>query len=117
MNTVSMMGFDKLVSQLILGNLATDIDIIQSDTLLSELNMDSLEKLSLAVSLEKSCDLELPDAEIDELESVGNIVECLERASVLKQKKRLSKRLSRARFSSGLTRQSKAVTHMSLKTV
>lgn len=99
---MSMTGFDKLVSQLILGNLATEIDTIESDTLLSELNIDSLEKLSLAVNLEESCDLEIPDEEIDDLESVGDVVECLERASVLKKKKRLSKCLNRARFSAGL---------------
>ena len=85
MNTISMTGFDKLVSQLILGNLTTDIDTIESDTLLSELNIDSLERLSIAVNLEESCDLEIPDKEIDEMESVGDIVECLERASILKK--------------------------------
>jgi len=117
MNTISMLGFDKLVSQLILGNLTTDIEIIESDTLLSELNIDSLERLSIAVDLEESCDLEIPDQEIDDIESVGDIVECLERASILKKKKRLSKCLSHARFSAGLSVQPKAVTDMSLKIV
>ena len=117
MNTISMSGFDKLVSQLILGNLTTDIDMIESDTLLSELNIDSLERLSIAVNLEESCDLELPDKEIDEMESVGDIVECLERASILKQKKRLSKHLSRARLSAGLAVQSREISGASLKIV
>ncbi|MDA8962565.1 phosphopantetheine-binding protein [Pseudomonadales bacterium] len=117
MNTISMSGFDKLVSQLILGNLTTDIDMIESDTLLSELNIDSLERLSIAVNLEESCDLELPDKEIDEMESVGDIVECLERASILKQKKRLSKHLSRARLSVGLAVQSREISGASLKIV
>lgn len=112
-----MLGFDKLVSQLILGNLTTDIEMIESDTLLSELNIDSLERLSIAVDLEESCDLEIPDEEIDEIESVGDIVECLERASILKQKKRLSRRLSHARFSAGLPVQPKQVTDMHLKIV
>lgn len=103
MKTISMTGFDKLVSQLILGNLATDIDTIESDTLLSELNIDALEKLSIAVNLEESCELEIPDKEIDELESVGDFVDCLERASVLKKKNRLKKSLNRARFSAGLS--------------
>ena len=117
MNTISMSGFDKLVSQLILGNLTTDIDTIESDTLLSELNIDSLERLSIAVNLEESCDLEIPDKEIDEMESVGDIVECLERASILKKKQRLSKSLSRARYSSGLVMQAEGVTDRSLKIV
>lgn len=105
MKTISMTGFDKLVSQLILGNLATDIDTVDtlaSDTLLSELNIDSLEKLSLAVNLEESCDLEIPDEEIDNFESIGDVVDCLERASVLKKKNRLRKSLNQARFSAGL---------------
>lgn len=72
MNTVSMIGFDKLVSQLILGNLGADIDIIESDTLLSELNMGSLEKLSLVVNIEESCNVEIPDAEIDSLRRTNN---------------------------------------------
>ena len=117
MNTMTMVGFDKLVSQLILGNLTTDIETIESDTLLSELNIDSLERLSIAVNLEESCDLEIPDQEIDDLESVGDIVECLERASLLKQKKRLSKSLNRARFSAGLTIKPKAITDVNLKMI
>jgi len=117
MNTISMSGFDKLVSQLILGNLTTDVDLIESDTLLSELNIDSLERLSIAVNLEESCDLEIPDNEIDELESVGDIVECLERASILKQKKRLSKRLRQARFATGLAVKSKVVADETMKIV
>ena len=107
---MSITGFDKLVSQLILGNLATDFDTIESDTLLSELNMGSLEKLSLAVNLEESCDLEIPDKEIDEFKSIGDVVDCLERATVLKQKKRLSKRLNRARVSAGLNINAENVT-------
>jgi len=117
MNTMSMVGFDKLVSQLILGNLTTDIETIESDTLLSELNIDSLERLSIAVNLEESCDLEIPDQEIDDIESVGDIVECLERASVLKQKKRLSKSLNRARYSAGLAVQPKTIIDRNLKIV
>ena len=117
MNTISMTGFDKLVSQLILGNLTTDIHMIESDTLLSELNIDSLERLSIAVNLEESCDLEIPDNEIDEMESVGDIVECLERASMLKKKQRLSKYLSRARLSAGLAVRPRGISDISMKIV
>lgn len=108
MKTMSIEGFDKLVSQLILGNLFTDFDILESDTLLSDLNMDAIEKVSLAVNLEKKYDVEIPDADIDEFRSVGDVVEYLEqhvakdeeKLSLVQQKTRLRKRLKNRCFSS-----------------
>ena len=115
MKTMSIEGFDKLVSQLILGNLFTDFDILESDTLLSDLNMGSIEKLTLAVDLEKKCDVDIADTAIDEFKSVGDVVEYLEqhvmqdqdvtqdqdeeKSCVVQQKSRLRKHLKNSRFS------------------
>ena len=113
MNTMSMMGFDKLVSQLILGNLAADVDILDSETLLSELNMDEIEKASLAVNLEEQCAVEISDDSINDFQSVGDVVEYLEqnvastkeKSLVSKQKKRLRKSMNNHYFSSVSDRQ------------
>lgn len=113
MNTMSLKGFDKLVSQLILGNLAADVDILDSETLLSELNMDEIEKASLAVNLEEQCALEISDDSINNFQSVGDVVEYLEqnvastkeKSLVIKQKKRLRKSMNNHYFSSVSDRQ------------
>jgi len=110
---MSLKGFDKLVSQLILGNLAADVDILDSETLLSELNMDEIEKASLAVNLEEQCALEISDDSIIDFQSVGDVVEYLEqnvastkeKSLVIKQKKRLRKSMNNHYFSSVSDRQ------------
>lgn len=106
MNKMSIEGFDKLVSQLILGNLAKDFDILESDTLLSDLNVDAIEKVSLAINLEEQCAVEIPDADIDSFRSVGDVVEYLEQhvaqnnesLLVCQKKNQLRKRIKVNRF-------------------
>ncbi|MDA8693748.1 phosphopantetheine-binding protein [Pseudomonadales bacterium] len=88
MKTMSIEGFDKLVSQLILGNLVDEANLIAPDTLLSELNMGAIEKVSLVVDLEKCCAVDIPDADIDDFRSVGDVVEYLEQHVAQNEKSR-----------------------------
>lgn len=119
MKIISIEGFDKLVSQLILGNLVDEVNLIAPDTLLSELNMGAIEKVSLAVDLEEQCAVDIPDADIDDFRSVGDVIQYLEqhvaqneekplaekrplteeKPLVAKQKNYLSKQLKQRRFS------------------
>ena len=66
------------VIKLVTENPMVKIDHIEAPMLLAELNVDSLEKLSIAMNLEKAFDLEITDQEVEDFVTVSDIISCVD---------------------------------------
>ncbi|MFB1001005.1 MAG: phosphopantetheine-binding protein [Pseudomonadales bacterium] len=74
MNTHTDNYYEQVVSRLILESPQVKITSIATDMLLSDISVDSLEKLSIAMDLEEAYDIEISDDEVEQFESVADIV-------------------------------------------
>ena len=74
MNTHTDNDYEQVVSRLILESPLVKITSVASDMLLSDISVDSLEKLSIAMDLEEAYDIEISDEEVEQFESVADIV-------------------------------------------
>ena len=66
------------VIKLVTENPMVKIDHIEAPMLLAELNVDSLEKLSIAMNLEKAFDLEITGQEVEDFVTVSDIISCVD---------------------------------------
>ena len=74
MNTHTDNDYEQVVSRLILESPLVKITSVASDMLLSDISVDSLEKLSIAMDLEEAYGIEISDDEVEQFESVADIV-------------------------------------------
>ena len=74
MNTHTDNDYEQVVSRLILESPQVKITSVATDMLLSDISVDSLEKLSIAMDLEEAYDIEISDEEVEQFESVADIV-------------------------------------------
>ena len=74
MNTHTDNDYEQVVSRLILESPQVKIKSVATDMLLSDISVDSLEKLSIAMDLEEAYDIEISDDEVEQFESVADIV-------------------------------------------
>jgi len=74
MNTHTDNDYEQVVSRLILESPLVKITSVASDMLLSDISVDSLEKLSIAMDLEDAYGIEISDDEVEQFESVADIV-------------------------------------------
>ena len=74
MNTHTDNDYEQVVSRLILESPQVKITSVATDMLLSDISVDSLEKLSIAMDLEEAYDIEISDDEVEQFESVADIV-------------------------------------------
>ena len=59
-----------------------DVESITLDSVLtSDLGMDSMELFDLVCAIEEALDVEIPDRALPKLITVGDVVECLEKAA------------------------------------
>lgn len=72
--------YQQVVYGLILKSPVVKITAVGVDMRLSDIKMDSLEKLSLAMDLEEVYDIEISDDEVEAFESVADIVTYLEQS-------------------------------------
>ena len=72
------MVFDK-IREIIVEQLDVDEDKVTTDASITEdLGADSLEVVDLVMSIEESFDLEIPDEEVENIKTVGDIVKFIE---------------------------------------
>ncbi len=74
MNTHIDNDYEQVVSRLILESPQVKITSVASDMLLSDISVDSLEKLSIAMDLEEAYDIEISDDDVEQFTSVSDIV-------------------------------------------
>ena len=68
------------VFDLILASPMTKIKDVEPEHVLSEIKMDSLEKLSMAMDLEETFNIEMSDEDIEDFETVSDVITYLQRA-------------------------------------
>ena len=68
------------VYDLILASPMTKIKDVEPQQLLSEIKMDSLEKLSMAMDLEEAFKIEMTDEDIEGFETVSDVISYVQRA-------------------------------------
>ena len=72
------MVFDK-IREIIVEQLDVDEDKVTTDASITEdLGADSLDVVDLVMSIEESVDLEIPDEEVENIKTVGDIVKFIE---------------------------------------
>ena len=72
------MVFDK-IREIIVDQLDVDEDKVTNDANITEdLGADSLDVVDLVMSIEESFDLEIPDEEVENIKTVGDIVKFIE---------------------------------------
>ncbi|HCJ40091.1 MULTISPECIES: acyl carrier protein [Ruminococcus] len=72
------MVFDK-IREIIVEQLDVDEDKVTTDASITEdLGADSLDVVDLVMSIEESFDLEIPDEEVENIKTVGDIVKFIE---------------------------------------
>lgn len=72
------MVFDK-IRKIIVEQLDVDEDAVTKDASITEdLGADSLDVVDLVMSIEESFDLEIPDEEVENIKTVGDIVKFIE---------------------------------------
>ncbi|MBP1533213.1 MAG: acyl carrier protein [Ruminococcus sp.] len=73
-----VMVFDK-IREIIVEQLDVDEDKVTTDASITEdLGADSLDVVDLVMSIEESFDLEIPDEEVENIKTVGDIVKFIE---------------------------------------
>jgi len=78
MNTPDLIS--TTVYDLILASPMTKITDVEPEQVLSEIKMDSLEKLSMAMDLEETFKIEMSDEDIEGFETVSDVITYLRRA-------------------------------------
>ena len=78
MNTPDVISIT--VYDLILASPMTKILDVEPQHVLSEIKMDSLEKLSMAMDLEETFDIEMSDEDIEGFETVSDVITYLQSA-------------------------------------
>ncbi|EAS46798.1 hypothetical protein GB2207_04139 [marine gamma proteobacterium HTCC2207] len=68
------------VYDLILASPMTKIKDVEPEHVLSEIKMDSLEKLSMAMDLEETFEIDMSDEDIEGFETVSDVITYLQRA-------------------------------------
>ena len=68
------------VYDLILASPMTKIKDVEPQQVLSEIKMDSLEKLSMAMDLEETFKIDMSDEDIEGFETVSDVITYLQRA-------------------------------------
>ena len=68
------------VYDLILASPMTKIKDVEPQQLVSEIKMDSLEKLSMAMDLEEAFKIEMTDEDIEGFETVSDVISYVQRA-------------------------------------
>ncbi|MBP5267421.1 MAG: acyl carrier protein [Ruminococcus sp.] len=72
------MVFDK-IREIIVEQLDVDEDKVTTDASITEdLGADSLDVVDLVMNIEESFDLEIPDEEVENIKTVGDIVKFIE---------------------------------------
>ena len=72
------MVFDK-IREIIVEQLDVDEDKVTTDASITEdLGADSLDVVDMVMSIEESFDLEIPDEEVENIKTVGDIVKFIE---------------------------------------
>ena len=72
------MVFDK-IREIIVDQLDVDEDKVTTDASITEdLGADSLDVVDLVMNIEESFDLEIPDEEVENIKTVGDIVKFIE---------------------------------------
>jgi|TARA_B110000503_G_scaffold4147_1_gene5472 acyl carrier protein len=84
MNGSNRSTVTEAVIKLVTENPMVKIDHIEAPMLLAELNVDSLEKLSIAMDLEEAFDLEITDQEVEDFVTVSDIISCVDQALAAK---------------------------------
>ena len=84
MNGSNLSTVTEAVIKLVTENPMVKIDHIEAPMLLAELNVDSLEKLSIAMDLEEAFDLEITDQEVEGFVTVSDIISCVDQALAAK---------------------------------
>lgn len=87
MNTHTDNDYEQVISRLILESPQVKITSVASDMLLGDINVDSLEKLSIAMDLEEAYDIEISDDEVERFESVADIVSHIKLAVNVRKEK------------------------------
>ena len=87
MNTHTDNDYEQVVSRLILESPQVKITSVATDMLLSDISVDSLEKLSIAMDLEEAYDIEISDDEVEQFESVADIVDYIKLAVKARKEK------------------------------
>ena len=73
------MNFEK-VKEVMINTLNCDEEKITMEaTLASELNIDSLDAVELVMALEEEYEIKIPDAELENMKTVKDIVTCIEK--------------------------------------
>lgn len=73
------MNFDK-VKETMVNTLGCDEEKIAMEaSLADDLNIDSLDAVELVMALEEEFGIKIPDEELGNMKTVGNIVECIEK--------------------------------------
>ena len=90
MNTHTDNDYEQVISRLILESPQVKITSVDSDMLLGNINVDSLEKLSIAMDLEEAYDIEISDHEVEQFESVADIVSYIKLAVNARKEKPLT---------------------------
>ena len=78
MNTLDVIS--TTVYDLILASPMTKIKDVEPEHVLSEIKMDSLEKLSMAMDLEETFEIDMSDEDIEGFETVSDVITYLQRA-------------------------------------
>jgi acyl carrier protein len=78
MNTPDLIS--TTVYDLILASPMTKIKDVEPEQVLSEIKMDSLEKLYMAMDLEETFKIEMSDEDIEGFETVSDVITYLQRA-------------------------------------
>ena len=68
------------VYDLILASPMTKIKDVEPEHVLSEIKIDSLEKLSMAMDLEETFEIDMSDEDIEGFETVSDVITYLQRA-------------------------------------
>jgi acyl carrier protein len=68
---------EQIVSLIHGAGVSTDISAIKGDTLLSDAGIDSLDMYNVFLVIEEQFAIKIPDADIDKLDTIDNIVRYL----------------------------------------
>ncbi len=69
------MSIEDKVKKIIANQLEVDGDKLKGDTTFEDIDADSLDIVELVMALEEEFDLEISDQEIENIKSVGDVIE------------------------------------------
>jgi len=95
MDDSNQSAVEKTVCEFIGKNPAVKSSHVDRETTLKDLNIDSLEKLSIGMDLEDEYDIEFTDEEIEDFTTVSDVVSAVEAALVAKASAQITSAPSR----------------------